>query len=246
MTVKPRALRSLILVGIVTSHGVLLAAPIRFLPWDEGIAARKLGFQNGKETGELQNLHPLQRSKPMDGTQGEAPLQLVALDRKSPDGKPVAIEIKGIDGLQSPLVLLLPDPKHPTGLRTFAIEDNASKFSWGSMRFINATGKPLLIRHEQSIKALPGTWTPVDIDPGGSPRNFGVQVVAAADLKTILYSAIWEYHPDVRKLAFILPGADAGGGVIAFKIIPEDRRMLAAAAAAEKAERSSPAPPANP
>jgi hypothetical protein len=217
-------------------HSASFAVPIRFLPWDESIAARKMGLQNATGVTEITNLHPDKRSKPLDGTSGEVPLRLVALDRTSPDGKPVTVDIKAPSGIQSPLVLILPDPKHPTGLRTFVIEDNTSNFRWGTIRLINATGKALLFRHEQAIASVPETWAPVDIDPGGKPRNMGVQFAARANLTEILYSAMWEYDPDVRKLIFVLPGTDASTGSVEFKIIPENRRIIAAEAAAARSE----------
>lgn len=222
------------LLGVFALHSPLLAAPIRFLPWDDGIAARKIGLQSAKGVTEITDLHPDKRTPAMDGTAGEVPLQLVALDRTSPDGRTVTVELKSITGMQAPLVLILPDPKHPTGLRPFVIEDNSSNFGWGTLRFINATGKALLIRQDKVVKALPDAWTPVDVDPGGAARNMGIQMAARDNLKDILYSAVWEHSPDVRKLVFVLPGADAGTGAVDLKVIPEDRRAMAAAAADAK------------
>ncbi len=222
-----RAPFKVVVLALLAFHSSLSAIPVRFLAWDDAVAARKIGFQNGKGISELQYLHPQKRTDPMDGTAGEIPLQLVALDRTSPDGKPVTVEIKVASGIQSPLVLILPDPKHPSGLRVFVIEDNSANFAWGTSRFINATGKELLVRQEKTVKPLPAAWTPVDIDPGGKARNTGVQLVARDDLKAILYSAVWEHDPNVRKLVFILPGTDVRTGTVEFKIIPEDRRTFA-------------------
>lgn len=233
MTDNRRASITAVLFFILTLHGSLLAGSIRFLPWDDEVAARKIGLQDGAKVNILQNLHPHKRSKSIQVGSGEAPLLLVALDRTSPDGKPVTVEIKASAGFQSPLVLILPDAKHPTGFRTFVIEDNASNFQWGTVRFINATGKALLVRLEKTIKTLPVTWTPVDLAPGGATRNVGVQVVTSEDRDSILYSAIWEHDPEVRELAIIIPGADVRTGAIDFKIIPEDRRTIAPEAAAK-------------
>jgi hypothetical protein len=218
-----------VLLGLFVFQSSLLAVPIRFLPWDDSVAARKLGLLGAKGVAEIKDLHPDKRTPLMDGTAGEAPLQIVALDRTSPDGKPVTVEVKSIAGMQAPLVLILPDPKHPSGLRPFVIEDNATTFRWGSIRFLNATGKALLVRQDKLIKALPETWTPVDVDPGGIARNIGVQMAASDKLKDILYSAVWEHHPDVRKLVFIIPGANVSTGAVDLKVIPEDRRTIAPA-----------------
>ena len=131
-------------------------------------------------------------------------------------------------------MLSLADPSNPAGLRTFVVEDNPSKFPWGNVRFINATAKPLLVRQENSITALPVGWTPVDVSAGGATRNVGVQLVARDNTKDILYSGVWEYDPEVRKLAFVVPGTNEQSGALDLKIIPEDRRVAAAAAAPNK------------
>ena len=220
----------ILLLVILAGHESLVAATIRFLPWDHTVAARKIAFQHGEEVENL-TLHPDQRSIPIKSTAGEEIFQLVALDLTSPDGKPASLAVKIPAGIQAPLVLILPDAKHPTGLRSFVIEDASANFAWGTMRFVNSTGKALLVRHDKTIKELPDTWTPVDIAPGGDARNAGVQVAARDDTKTILYSAVWRHDPNIRKLIFVVPGADVRTGVVAFKIVPEDRRVLAAPAA---------------
>ena len=216
----------------VAMHAVMQAAPVRFLAWDDEVAARKIAIQNAKGVSEIQDLHPFKRSAPADATGGEeSPLELVALDRNSADGKPVTLPLKLAPGIKSPLVLILPDAKHPSGMRSFVIEDSSENFGWGTLRFINATGKELLVRQDKTIKTLPKSWTPVDISPGGQPRNTGVQIAAREDLANILYSAVWEHHPDIRKLIFVVPGTDVRTGPVEFKIIPEDRRAIAAEAA---------------
>lgn len=205
----------------------LLAASIRFLPWDDEIAARKIGLQNGKNVTELQGLHPHKRSSPYPGASDDAPLFLVAMDRTSEDEKPVTVPIKVPDGITSPLVLVIPDSKSPTGLRPFVIEDDASAFPWGTVRFVNATAKSLIIRHDKAVKKLTGSWKHVDVTPGGQARNVGIQLASQQDTRAILYSAVWEHDPNVRKLVFIVPGTDVRTGVVDLKIIPEDRRTVA-------------------
>ena len=204
----------------------LVAASIRFLPWDHMVAARKIAFQHGKESINL-TLHPDQRSIPVKTTAAEGLLQLVALDRTSPDGEPVSVAIKMPANIQDPLVLILPDAKHPTGIRSFVIEDAFDNFAWGTMRFINITGKALVVRCEKIIKELPAKWASVDISPIGDARNAGVLVAARDDIKSILYSAVWRHDPNIRKLIFVIPGTDVRTGTVAFKIVPEDRRVLA-------------------
>ena len=243
MSAISRRLIPAVLLGCFMLQAPLHAVPVRFLAWDDEVAARKIGYQNSKGITPVKDLHPNKRTESIDGGGGEAPVQLVALDRTGTDGKPAAVEIKMPAGIQSPLVLILPDAKNPTGLRPFVIDDSAANFTWGKIRFINATGKALLVKHEKTITALPETWTPVDISPGGAARNLGMQVAAKDDLKSVLYSAIWEHDPDVRKLVFVLPGTDVRTGAVEFKIIPENKRVVAAEAAAESAATAEPAAP---
>jgi hypothetical protein len=218
-----------IFLGFLAVLTPLHALPVRFLAWDEAIAARKIGFVNGTEIAELQALHPHRRTKAVTWTAGEIPPALVALDRKAEDGKPVTIPLKFSAGLKSPLVVILPDPKHATGLRGFVMEDAAGSFAWGTLRFINATGKEILVRQDKEVKALPETWKTVDIKPGGSRRNIAIQMASRTDLNTVLYSSVWEHDPDVRKLIIVVPGTSTDGGALDLKIIPEDRRSIAVA-----------------
>jgi len=189
----------IVIAGLTPLHAI----PVRFLAWDDSIAARKIGLSNGTEAAELQNLHPHNRSKSINLVIGEVPPVLVALDKPSADGKPVTAPIKITPDLTSPLVLILPDSAHPSGLRCFVIEDSAGSFSWGSFRFINATGKELLVRNEKVTKSLPKIWQAIDINPGGAVRNMGIQLAARDNLTAIIYSAVWEYDPNVRKLIIV-------------------------------------------
>lgn len=210
------------------------AGPIRFLPWDSAVAARKIGFASAKGVVELTELHPDKRSSPYDATTEGKPLRLVALDRTSADGKPVEVDIKFTGTPAHPLVLILPDPKHPTGLRPFAVDDDPAGFGWGSLRFINATGKALMVRHGKAIRNLPDSWSPVDVVPAGTDRKAGVLVAPKDDPENILYSAVWNREPDVRKLVFLVPGTDVRTGAVELRVIPEDRRAIAMARAQQQ------------
>lgn len=240
MSLIRHLLTAAVFSGFLTILTPLGATPVRFLPWDDAIAARKISFSDGKDAVELQDLHPHKRSKTINWTAGEVPPVLVATDRTSADGKPVTAPLKLSADLKSPLVLILPDAAHPSGLRCFVIEESTAGFGWGTLRFINATDKELLVRHDKEIKTLPETWKAVDINPGGSMRNIGIQMAARSDLKAILYSAVWEYEPDVRKLIIVVPGTDAQTGAVNLKIVPEDRRSIAPATAPAAAEVPAP------
>lgn len=220
-----------VLCGLFATLSTLQALPIKFLPWDHTVAARKLAFSDGKDVIELQDLHPDKRSKSQNWAGGEVPPMIVALDRTKDDGTPVTVPIKLASGIKSPLVLILPDPGNPSGLRSYVIEDNSGSFGWGTVRFINATGKELLVRQDKDVKKLPKTWQTTDISPGGNSRNLGIQMASPDDLSTVLYSAVWEHDPEIRKLVIIVPAAGTGSGALDLKIIPEDRRTVAVPAA---------------
>ncbi len=227
MSISRRIPLAAILLGVFSLVSPLHAIAIRFLPWDDSIAARKIGFSDGKDVAELQDLHPDKRSRPVIWPGGEIPPALVALDRTSPDGKPVSVALRFAPDIKSPLVLILPDPGAPSGLRSFVIEDSPGSFGWGTLRFINATGKELLIRKDNEIKALPQNWRAVDLNPGGSKRNIAIQMASKADLNTVLYSSVWEHDPNIRKLIIVIPGTEAGNPAVDLKIIMEDRRAAA-------------------
>lgn len=201
-------------------------AVLRLLPWDDAVAARQLGLADGKETTTLTDLHPNKRSAahrmPGDGS----PMRLVMLDRKDAEGRPLTLDIKPGLGVKQPLVLILPDATAACGLRLFVVDDDPAGFPWGGIRFLNATGKDLLTRHEKTVKKLTAGWTPVDIVPGGSARRAGVLVAAADAPESVLYSAVWEHDPDSRKLVFIVPGKDARTGALELRILPEHRASI--------------------
>ena len=201
--------------------GNLSAAPLRFLPWDDATAARRIAVQSGSSLTEITGLHPLRRSRPFGAAKMNG-FRILALDRKDPDGKPVTVPLTLDADMKSPLVLILPDPNSPGGLRAFPVDDNAEAFPWGGVRFLNATGKPFLVQHGQVVKPLPKSWTPVDILPDRAVGNVMVRIAEPSDARNILYSGIWEHSPDVRKLVFVVPGADRT--TVDVKIIPEDRR----------------------
>lgn len=201
------------------------AASIRFLPLSEEIAERKIGLQDGSKLTSLVDINVRKRTKAYTCKFGAKPLALVALDRERPNGKPSAVEIVVPPAMKSPLVLILESPDHPSGMRTIVIEDDSGDFLWGSLRFINTTEKPLVIRYENSTKAIPAQLKPIDVVLAGEARNIGIQFSSEADPNTILYSAVWEHDPNLRKLVLITGQADPSRKELKLGIIPQDRRV---------------------
>jgi hypothetical protein len=203
---------------------VAQAASIRFLPMNEEVAGRKIGIQDGKRLTELKDLNPKKRSKAYSCATGKTPPILVALDRERPNGKPAGVEITIAADMKSPLVLILAEPDSPAGMRVIVIEDGEVGFPWGSLRFVNTADKPFMIRCEKETKAVPESFGSIDIAPGGEARNIGVQLFSEAAPEVILYSAVWEHDPNLRKLIFIVPAANPAAKELTLEIIPQDKR----------------------
>jgi hypothetical protein len=219
------SITSLLCIAILCHCGIVRAASIRFVPLNEELAALKIAVKDAKKTTSLKDLNPLKRSTAYPFTIGETPLQLVALDRKAPDGRPESVGIALSPDIKSPLVLILPDPQHPSGLRAIAIDDSTATFPWGSIRFLNTTGNPLTIRFGADLKPLPEGDKLLDITPDGPARRIGVQLFMEEKPDEILYSAVWEHDPQVRKLIFVVPGTNPQSKAVDLKVIPEDQRI---------------------
>ncbi len=217
------------------------AIPLRVLAWDDEIAAMRLALGDSKGSTVIEAMHPSKRTRVYQLAAGEKPLVIQSLDRKDPEGKPFTSEIKIPEGLKQPLLVILPDAKSPSGVRPFVLEDDSANFAWGSSRFINATGRELVFVHEKKIVALPASWNPVQASPGGDTRNMEVKLFYRDQPARAIYSAVWEHNTELRMLVFLVPGDDPRLGPVAMKMIPEDRRLIAAAKeASAKAETPEP------
>ncbi len=208
----------------VVAAGFVQAGPIRFLPVSAELAGRKIGIRDGKGIIELKDLDPRKRSKAYDYQAGEQPLELVALDRQRPNGKPVGTPFTPGAGMKSPLVVILPDEAAAAGVRAVVVEDSIEGFAWGTLRFLNATGKSYALRCEDQSKTLPEAAEVLDVALAGATRNIGVQLLSEAGGGEVLYSAVWEHDPKLRKLILILPPADPESKNPVLEIIPQDQR----------------------
>ena len=210
-----------------------LAAPPRVLAWDDEVAARKLALVCAGSTVEIAGMHPSKRTGPLR-VKTEGPISVRALDRKpGADGKPAERACPVPEDMKRPLIILLPDEGHPTGLRALVVEDDAAGFTWGAYRFVNATPKELVVQLEQKAVRIPAGWKPVDLNLGGETRGIGARVALADAIETTIYSAVWEYNKDVRTLCFLVPGTDPRLSPVAFKSVPEDKLILQLEAADE-------------
>ncbi len=213
-----------LVLAVLGFSQVTEAVSIRFLPMNEELAERKIGLQDGKGTTELKDLNPKKRSKAYTLSKGDTPPALVALDRQRPMGKPACVELSLAADIKSPLVLILADPDHASGMRVIILEDSEAGFPWGSLRFVNVAARPFMIRCEKETKAIPELPGTIDIDPGGEARNIGVQLFAEEEPDAVLYSAVWEHDPNLRKLVLIVAAEDPGTKELSLEILPQDKR----------------------
>lgn len=221
---RTSALITTVIVTILGFSSAMHAASVRFLPLGDDVAERKIGLQDDKSLTPLEDLSVRKRSKAYTCKAGKKPISLVALDRQRPNGQPLGVEVTIAPEMKSPLVLILASEDAPSGMRVMVIEDGSADFPWGSLRFINTTEKPYMIRCEKETKAIPGELKAVDINPGGEERNMGVELFSEAEPDVILYSAVWEHDPNLRKLIFISPQADPAQKELKLEVIPQDKR----------------------
>lgn len=208
---------------LLSSSFAAVGLEIRVLPWDNQLAERQFALGRGNEPTAIGYLHPSARSEPVKIPAGEAPLVLQALDRRDDEGKPLAVPVKVGSSIRKPLLLLLPDKKHPTGIKPLVLEDDLASFKWGTIRLINVTPKALAFRWDKQAKAVPSGWKPVDVAPGGDSRNMEIFLYLKDDLKKPLYTAVWEHRDDMRQMVFIVPSKDASVGPVEFKFVNELR-----------------------
>jgi hypothetical protein len=218
----------------------LQAIPLRVLAWDDEIAARKLAIAGAKEFVTIQAMHPSKRTKVYQVIGGDKPVTIQALDKTDKDGKPATCGILLPPAIKQALLVILPDAKAATGLRLVVLEDDAPNFPWGCSRFINACGRKLAFVYEKKLTALPVSWEPVLVNPGGDNRNMEVQIFLFDDPQRPIYSAVWEQRQEVRTLIFIVPGEDPRLGPVAMKMISEDRRVKEREAKAAAANHAPP------
>lgn len=219
-------IRHLIFAVLFVSSTFSHAVSPRVLAWDEVIAARKLALVSGGSSVLITNMHPSKRTGPLK-IKGSGPYVVRALDKgPGPDGKPLDRACPIPEGIKVPLLVILPDESHPTGVRLLIVDDDPTGFRWGSYRFLNASPKELVVQMEKKAIRVPTGWKPVDLDLGGETRGIGARVALSEAIEKPLYSAVWEYNTDIRILCFLVPGTDPRLSPVDFKAIPEDRTSL--------------------
>jgi hypothetical protein len=207
---------------VILGFASAAANEVRILAWDDSVATRPLAWIQGEEYIEISGLHPLRRSKSYPLTGSDAPVVIRALDRMQGEEKTAAELRCAVDPkFRRPLLILLPDPVAPSGLRGLVIEDDMSSFGWGSMRFVNASGTDVVVQVERKAARVPAGWKPVDINPGGLSRNVGIRIALAGTIETPAYTSVWDHRDDARSLIFVLRGGESRLGSLVVKAVPE-------------------------
>lgn len=219
---KLRIQTCLVLLGISQT---LSAIPVRILAWDDEIASMRLALVDATRTVEIEALHPSKRSSPYDLNTGSGETSVEVVGKRTPEGKPCRVKVVIPGTAKHPLLLILPDAKAESGIRLHVLDEDESGFAWGSTRFINATGRKLLLSEDNRGFEIPATWAPVDVHPRGNSRNIEVKLFFREHPERPVYSAVWQYDELVRTLVFLVPGDNPRLGPIAMKTIPESQRM---------------------
>ncbi|MGJ8642495.1 MAG: hypothetical protein ACSHX9_03730 [Luteolibacter sp.] len=217
-----------IVLALALSSALVSAIPVRFLAWDDGVSSRKIGVAWGKQSVEIAYMHPSQRTDKIDVPAGAESLRIVAMDKKDEEGEFPFVPLKLGAGMKNALVLLMPDKNSSSGLRLIALEDDVSKFRWGTIHLINATGQELYFIHEKKPTKLGVNWAPVVVAPGGASRNIGVAVFLPDKRDRPIYSAVWQHREELRQLVFMVPNEDQSRGPVDFKFITENRLAIEA------------------
>lgn len=212
-------------VALLGSSAALIAKPVRFVPMNQEIAALNLSVRDSKGTQPIKDLNPGKRSSSYDCVTDEPPLVLVLVNDQDPEAKPESVAIPLTAEMKSPLVVILPDPDHPSGLRTVAVDEGKGGFPWGALRFLNTTDLSLMLRYgTDEVKPLAAANSTLDVASAGDARNVGIQLFKEENENEILYSAVWQHDPNIRKLVVLVAGADPTTRPLELVIIPEDQR----------------------
>lgn len=201
------------------------ATSLRFVALGDEVASRKFGIQDSKGTVELKDLSTTKRSKTYACKVGKTPIALVALDHKAPNGQPANVPLAVAADMKSPLVLIFANADDPSGIRALVVDDSDTGFPWGAIRFVNTTDKSLIVRSEKGNTPLPKSPAVADLVVPGEARNMSIQLFLESEPDNMLYSAVWEHDPNLRKLIFILPVEDPASKEVALAIIPQDKRV---------------------
>jgi len=221
---------SLTLLFILLSCLQLQAIPIRVLAWDKNVAGRKLIIAHGQNSQLVLGMHQFARSRAINVPKKSETLRLEDDSLPLVEGKKPSIPLVIPGDIIRPLLLVVPDKASPIGLKSIIVEDDPSKFLWGTTRFINATSQDLVFQYNKKNVLIPSGWKPTSVNPKGVNGNMAISLYSrkAGPKDGPIYSSIWKHLDVERQLVFIIPSKDKTRGKVDFKFITENRNAVQA------------------
>lgn len=139
---------------------------------------------------------------------GPSNLQFV---RKPPEGAETPLGATQLaDGAQ---VILLLIPDEGGRQRILQLPDREGDFPWGTLRFINLTGRQAVVRYGTMSKSVAANGDAVVRPPANAQGYASGQILTLADGELRPgYNIRTFQQPDVRAIYFLLPGS--GDGVL--------------------------------
>jgi hypothetical protein len=198
-----------------------LGGSVRFLAVEGGGDLPGIGIRTAKGLVEVDDLGPLKRSAAYQLPKGHEDLLLEAAGRKRADGKPASLTMPIDSAMKSPLVLILADAAAETGFRAVLVDDDPKSFPKGTCRFFNSSKSPFTLRFGTKTETLAENGASLDLRPEGEAKKLGVQLTKPDAPETILYSAVWQNEPEVRKLVIIADGSDPQTAPVEVRILPD-------------------------
>lgn len=195
------------------------AGSVRFIAADQAAALPAIAIRTPKGTVTVTDLGPLKRSAAYQLPKGAEAVHLETTERKGADGKPASVSLAIDPAVKSPLVVILPDAEQAAGFRAVMLDDDSKNFPAGTCRFVNTSRTTLALRFGKRAETLETGGSTRDLSPEGG--NVGVQLTEPDSPETILYSAVWQHEPMVRKLVLITSGADPKTTTVEVRVLPD-------------------------
>jgi hypothetical protein len=208
------------MLRVVVSAAILSACPalagtVRFVAVDGGGKLPGISIRTVKGQVKLSDLGPLKRTTAYQLPKGAMDLQLSA------EGNPVPLTVSIGSATKSPLVIILADAVADIGFRAVVIDDDSKSFPAGTCRFLNSSNTPLTLRFGTRTETLAENGASMDLRPEGDARKLGVQLTKPDAPEAILYSAVWQNEPGIRKLVIIADGAHPKTTPVEVSVIPD-------------------------
>lgn len=162
---------------------------------------------------------------------GPATLEFVRKPAEGPETPLAATQIA--DGAR---VILLLIPTEGGRQRIVQLPDREGDFPWGTLRFINLTGRQAVVRYDRLSKSIAANGEAVVRPPVDAKGYASGQVLTLVDGELRPgYNIRTFQQPDVRALYFLMPGS--GDGVLLKGV--EERRQPEPAPAVKAAQRDA-------